>query len=131
MKKNLVVVLFAGVVALCMPAAYASEEKARVDHFQAVESETLAQAVENLSTYNQKLATLLQKDEITPQEMHSIHKLTYTLEEALQKMQTEIASLAVTLEEVHLGSERVDVVRVKDNGKQYLEGSQPLTKAAD
>lgn len=129
--KTMVTALLAAMVMQSMTAAYAGEEQNRIDHFQAIASKTLTQAVENLSTHNEKLSAILQKDTISAEEMNDIHEITYTLENALQKMQSELSLLAVALKEVHLGSEQADNDRVKTNGKRYLEGSQALTHAVN
>ncbi|XKH59181.1 hypothetical protein LG290_10805 [Halomonas sediminis] len=54
--------------------------------------------------------------------------LTYTLENALQKIAEEGESMAVSLEEVHLGSEMLDQERVVTNGADYLEAARTLVE---
>lgn len=103
--------------------ALASDD--RPDHFKGLPSATLEQALQNVSTHNAKLASILAA-ELTPTAMADIHQLTYTLEVALERLEDTIETLQEQLEEVHLGSERMDAERVLTNGKRYLEGSQPL-----
>ncbi|MCH4565294.1 hypothetical protein MKP05_19525 [Halomonas sp. EGI 63088] len=49
-------------------------------------------------------------------------------ENALEKINEETAEMAITLEEVHLGSETGDVERVRANGETYLDAAQTLVK---
>ncbi|EWH01384.1 DUF6746 family protein [Halomonas sp. BC04] len=72
------------------------------DHFKGEPAETLADAVANFSEYNQQLAALLAQDELSITDLGTIHELTYTLENALEKIDEEVETMAVTLEEVHL-----------------------------
>lgn len=90
-----------------------------VDHFKSVESETLEQAVVNFSDYNEKLSTLLSRD-LDNEAMVQVHELTYTLENALAKINEEATQLADTLEELHLASEKFDADAVKNHGDHYL-----------
>ncbi|HEY8386652.1 MAG TPA: DUF6746 family protein [Porticoccaceae bacterium] len=100
-------------------AVLASDD--RPDHFKGVPSETLEAAVGNFSEYNKKLAEILAKDELTPEDMVHVHELTYTLENALEKLEDEIDDLADVLEEVHEASERLDAATVKQQGDRYLD----------
>ena len=100
----------------------------RADHFEGKPSETLQEAVANFSEGNQQLAELLASDELTNEQMGELHLLTYTIENALQKIDSEVEAMAVSLEEVHLGSETLDQQRVAENGAEYLEAAQTLVK---
>lgn len=100
----------------------------RPDHFKGEPAETLEQALSNLSEYNAKLSELLAKDDLTPVDMHEVHQLTYTLENALQRLDREVDSLAETLEEVHLASESADSGTVREQGKAYLQKAGKLTR---
>jgi hypothetical protein len=114
--------------ALCtgLIATPALADDDRPDHFKGEPAPTLDVAVSNFSTYNQELATLLAQDELSPEDLASVHQLTYTLENALEKITAEVETMAETLEEVHLGSETNDPERVQDNGATYLEAAQTL-----
>ncbi|QJD59727.1 hypothetical protein HG264_12835 [Pseudomonas sp. gcc21] len=100
----------------------------RPDHFKGEAAETLPQAVSNFSEYNEKLSALVEKDELTAAELHQVHELTYTLENALGKIQSELAELAETLEEVHVASEQSDAETVKTKGSEYLETSRQIVE---
>ncbi|WP_445156622.1 DUF6746 family protein [Halomonas sp. E14] len=95
-------------------------------HFKGEPADTLSQAVANFSSYNQQLAQLLAQDELSLQDLGTVHELTYTLENALEKIQEEVEAMAFTLEEVHQGSETGDFERVQTHGAAYLEAAQTL-----
>lgn len=98
----------------------------RPDHYQGEPSETLEQAVANFSEYNQKLESLLAQDELSARQLNEVHQLTYTLENALEKIQEELVDLAEVLEEVHVGSETSDESAVLTRGAVYLERARLL-----
>lgn len=97
-----------------------------VDHYRAKPSETLEEAVKNFSEYNRKLAEVLNKDELTVDELERIHQLTYTLEVALAKINEEMAALPATLERLHLASEAHNAAEARGVGKVYLEIGQTV-----
>jgi len=99
--------------------ALASEDRA--DHFKGQPSETLEAAVSNFSEYNKKLAEVLAKDELAPADMVQVHELTYTLENALEKIRDELEELADILEEVHVASEELDAAEIREQGGRYLD----------
>ncbi|HUH89746.1 MAG TPA: DUF6746 family protein [Lysobacter sp.] len=112
--------LFAGLVfALGFSTAAFADERA--DHFSGEPAETLNQAVANFSDYNGQLAIIVAKDALEPEDMLQVHQLTYTLENALEKIRTELADLADTLEAVHVASERMEADAVKTQGRKYLQ----------
>lgn len=97
------------------------------EHFKGQPADTLEQAVSNFSEYNQKLENVLSGD-LTPETMNEVHQLTYTLENALEKLDDEIDNLADTLEQVHKASERADTDTVRSAGEQYLNNSRKIIK---
>lgn len=99
----------------------------RIDHYKGKQSETLAQAVANFTEANQRLAGLLE-GEVSNSDIGVIHELTYTLENALEKINSELDSLAEVLEEVHVASEKADRETVKSRGKAYLAVTKELNK---
>lgn len=96
------------------------------DHFKGKPSASLAEAMSNLDEYNAKLAGLLQRDNLTLEELSTVHELTYTLEQALQRIQTDVERMAQDLEAVHKASERADGKTVKTSGAAYLKAAQTL-----
>lgn len=122
MKKfvMLAVVLSAGISGSALASAGGGEAAASPIHFRAQPSATIEQAKENLREYNARLQTLLQGS-LGNDEMVQVHQLSYTLEDALKKLNEELAQLAATLEEVHLASEKLDRDAVVSRGRAYLE----------
>ena len=66
--------------------------------------------------------------ELNAEAMVEIHQLTYTLENALEKIHSETTELKVVLEDVHLGSENMDFAKVKQQVKRYLDTATTLVK---
>ena len=124
MKK--MILILTSLFALGLSAMIYAEE--RPSHFKGMSSETLEQAVVNFSDYNGKLAKLLAQDTLSPQELHQVHELTYTLENALEKINAEFAELAKTLEAVHIASESGDAKTTKEEGARYLKTARQVVK---
>jgi len=104
--------------------AFADED---YDHFKGEPAETLTQAVVNLSDYNNKLEQVL-SGELTPDSMHEVHQLTYTLENALGKLDDELEDIAERLEKVHKASEHADPDTVQKQGQIYLSKTRTIIK---
>ena len=102
-------------------------EQSRPDHFKGEQAATLNEAISLFRSHNQKLQQLLQ-GELKPAAMVEIHQLTYTLENALEKIHNETAQLKAVLEEVHLGSENMDFAKVEQQAERYLETATTLIK---
>lgn len=124
MKPLLLSTLLAGLLTTAVQAHDHSDE--RPAHFKGEASPDLTTAVANFSTYNQQLAEILAADELGLEDLGVIHELTYTLENALETITEQVAEMAITLEEVHQGSETGDFERVQSNGAAYLEAAQTL-----
>uniref|UniRef100_UPI0026362295 DUF6746 family protein n=1 Tax=uncultured Methylophaga sp. TaxID=285271 RepID=UPI0026362295 len=69
-----------------------------VEHFKGESAESLEEAVTNFKRYNQRLENLLKQDSMSADDVTKVHELTYTLENALAKINDELDKLAVTLE---------------------------------
>lgn len=104
-------------------AAVASD---KYDHFKGLPAENLTQAVGNLASHNDKLAEVLANEELTPAQMHEIHQITYTLENAVERIEEEVERLADVLELVHKASEHADEATVRKEGAVYLQGTNQL-----
>lgn len=113
--------LMASLLALSS-ATLASEAR----HFKGEKAETLSQAVQQFSEQNKKLQAILQKGAIEPKEMADIHIMTYTLENALAKLKSELDTIEELLEDVHKASEHGDTQKVLKQGQKYLEKAQTL-----
>jgi hypothetical protein len=100
----------------------------QIDHFEGQKAKDWEAAIANLQKYNKKLEAALAQDEISAEELAKIHKWSYTLENAVGRLRTELKKTADHLEEVHLGSERGETDRIREHGRKYLEGLAPLLK---
>ena len=120
MKKLMLAALCSGLLATTAQA----EE--RPDHFEGEAADSLAEAVTQFSETNRLLAELLAQDELSNADLGTVHRLSYTLENALAMFDAQLDTMAVDLEEVHLGSESVERERVRTHGEAYLEAAQTL-----
>ncbi|WP_338550633.1 DUF6746 family protein [Roseovarius phycicola] len=103
--------------AILVGAAFADETPS---HYAAEPSETLEQAVKNFVTYNALVEEVLARDPLTAEDMEKVHELTYTLEEALARINAEFADLPDTLEVLHKASEGDDPTVMRDAAVVYL-----------
>ena len=115
--------LFIGLFA-CSLGAHA--DTPRVDHYQGLAAETLAEALDHLAEYNARLASMIERGALTPADLNAIHQLTYTLENALERIGEEVAAIAETLEEVHVASEQAEALLAQERAAAYLQSSRPL-----
>ena len=113
-------------VALALFALPATAQE--VDHYEPVPSETLAEAMDNLATYNARVEEVLARDELSVSDMEEIHQYTYTMEQAVARIATSMEDVAAVLEEVHLASEGDDAGDLRDKAAAYLERTAPLTE---
>lgn len=125
MTRSLVTLFVAVLVATTSAFVLADD---RPDHYQGKPAETLEQAMANFAEYNQKLADILGKKELQAADMHKVHELTYTLENALEKIRDELEELAETLEDIHVASEHANIADVKKHGTVYLETARKIVK---
>ena len=124
MKKLLIP--FVTVVFLGYSAFAAAEEKS--GHFKGKPSETLEEALNNFSQYNHKLSEILNQKTLSPVDMQHVHELTYTLENALEKINASMIELAALLEAVHVGSESGDMTATQTEGVRYLDMARQIIK---
>ncbi|SFC02116.1 hypothetical protein SAMN05660443_1174 [Marinospirillum celere] len=120
MKKVLVAVI------LLVAASWVQADN-RPDHFKGLPADTLQEAVANFSEYNKKLEAMLDKG-FSRRDLGEVHRLTYTLENALEKIHEEVTQLVDTLEDLHLASEGADPETVRQKAVIYLEPAQTLIK---
>lgn len=121
-KYLLVGALLSSVIVMGAPV-HAEE---RMSHYKGLPAETLEAAVGNFSEYNHKLEALLGKGELSAEDLAAVHEITYTLENALVKINAEFMALADTLEEVHVASETADTATVVNKGREYLRVSRQV-----
>ncbi len=105
----------------CSLSAWASD---RPDHFQGEPAETIEQALANFSEYNARLATLLEQDELSMADLALVHQLTYTLENALERIEIDLDKLSEALEALHLSSETANIEAARNNAENYLKAAR-------
>lgn len=100
------------------------------DHFEGKKAETYEEAVSNMKEANGRLEDLLADGEVTGEEFYKIHRMSYTMENALAKIREEsdgnYEDVAGSLEAVHLASEKRDPETVLREGRNYLEGARAM-----
>ncbi len=117
-------ILAAFALALVFGSAASADE--RPDHFEGKTAATVEDALTNLAQANTRIAELTGDGDLSPAEHAELHQLTYTAENALEKLSEAVENLQATLETVHLASERVDSETVLEQTPAYLEQSQRL-----
>lgn len=119
----------AGIMSLAIVFGGATAAQASdPEHFEGRPSETVTEAVENLNTYTNELVALTEAD-LGPAEMARVHEVTYTLENALARIDEEYDTIAVALEAVHQASERADADTVRAETGAYAEALSALMPA--
>ncbi|MCK0506521.1 DUF6746 family protein [Aromatoleum anaerobium] len=126
MKKPAVIAATVALLAF-VPTAFASGAGEPVRHYKGEPAKTLPEAVKNFSEYNAKLEAIL-KGNVSDAAMADVHELTYTLENALGKMNEELTKLAEKLEKLHQASEKLDREGVIQHGDEYLSVSRQVVK---
>ncbi len=103
--------------AVFVAAAFADETPT---HYAAEPSETLQEAVTNFISYTDRVEAVLARDPLTDDDMEEVHELTYTLEDALARINKDMAALPEVLETLHLASEGDDAKAMKDAADAFL-----------
>lgn len=98
----------------------------KFDHFPSVAAPNTQVALCNLASFNKQLGLLANKKALSAEEMVKVHELTYTLENAVQRLQSDLNTIAADLEKVHKASERLDGQTVNQSGQAYLAATQLL-----
>lgn len=92
-------------LATCLSVGALADE--RLKHAKGLPAPTLAEAMSNLHSHNAKLTQLLEQP-LTAQRMDEAHLLSYTLENALKRINADLTSIADFLEAMHIASETND-----------------------
>lgn len=103
------------------------EDHTQVQHYEGQAAPNIATALDNLAEVNSRLAALLGGD-LSKADLDQVHRMSYTLENALQRIDSDIDEIASKLERVHLASESLDVETVKTSGTDYLDQVDALTR---
>lgn len=113
---------------LCASTITQADEKYR--HFPSLTAENTTVALCNLATFNQKLQAIVNKKQLTPEDMVKVHELTYTLENAVIRLQKDLDTIAVDLEKVHKASEVLAEKTIKKSGGEYLSATNDILAKA-
>ncbi|MFQ3578066.1 MAG: DUF6746 family protein [Verrucomicrobiia bacterium] len=115
-------------VVVAILALYPANAEERPAHFSGKEAPTLEDALANLKEANAELAHILRKEELEGADLLRVHMLTYTIENALEKIGEEQVRLAELMEKVHVAAEMNDAQTVKTQGATFLKESAPLIR---
>jgi uncharacterized protein (DUF342 family) len=122
--KNL---LKGAVFAVSLAVAGGAVAEDRPSHFKGQAAPDLNTAVANFSEYNNRLEKIL-AGELTDADLATVHELTYTLENALEKINIDLEELAEILEKVHIASETANRDALKEAGPVYLSTARTVIK---
>ncbi len=92
-----------------------------VQHFVGKPANSAAEARANLKETHPKLEAILKRQKIDDDAMHEVHRLTYTLENAIHRLRAELEAAAESLEALHQSSEYMKADEAREHGKRYLE----------
>ncbi|MDY0250654.1 MAG: hypothetical protein RBR45_11475 [Pseudomonas sp.] len=115
------------VLTMSLAVAGAAIADERPGHFKGLPAPDLQTAVTHFSEYNDRLEKALSGD-LSDADLVTIHELTYTLENALEKITVDLDELAQTLEKVHVASETFNRDALKEAGPAYLKTSRIVIK---
>tara|TARA_R110002049_G_scaffold281887_1_gene461537 strand:+ start:18 stop:413 length:396 start_codon:yes stop_codon:yes gene_type:complete len=113
-------------------AALADEKQAeqvpeRVAHYQGRQAADLDEALTLLRETNAELRELL-AGKVGEYDMHDIHSLSYTLEDALADVREALAVAADDLESMHFYSEGLKRDEVIEYGNAYLDTMERIVR---
>ncbi len=112
--------------AVLLPSLSPAQAGEKYNHFPSLEAANTSAAFCNLAKFNQKLQAITNKKTLTAEDMVKVHELTYTLENAVIRLQKELDVIAVDLEKVHKASEHLKQDVIKNSGAKYLVATQLL-----
>lgn len=111
MKKYLGGIVFAALVGVATPAL-----ADRINHFEGKPADTLEQAMANFIEYNARLDGILEKTELTAEDLGTIHQLTYAL--------AQMAQIADTPEDLNVAFETADLDGPRKHGEAYIHSTR-------
>ena len=100
----------------------------RADHYKGKVPKSLDQAINYLRSHNAQLNTLLKTEKLSPQQLDEIHQMTYTMENAIEKLKNGVTGISDSLEALHKASETGQTNITKSLGEKYLLLSKPLVE---
>lgn len=120
MKKPLLL------LSILLTTMFSAQADDNYGHFPALDSTDINTALCNIQSYNEKLAAITSKPELTTLDMLTVHELTYTLENAVNYLKESLTQISIDLEDVHKASERLDATVIKSSGEKYLAPTTEL-----
>lgn len=96
-------------------------------HFEGQTFTDISQAVKVFNDYNKRFEEKLE-GELNGLDLHEIHELTYTMENAVAYITQSMYTVAEELEAVHQATELSNPDVVKKSGKKYLELSRNIVR---
>ena len=93
-------------------------DEAKVDHYQAVKFSNAEEALAALVSTSNEMAAIAADAELNGSKIEKIHQISYTTENAVEKLGGG-ETLAAALEEVHLASEEHDAADLKNKFIAY------------
>lgn len=104
-------------------SVYAEDPK----HFAGKTFNSITEAVSVFNDYNKRFESKL-TGELSALDLHEIHELTYTMEDALAYITKSIYTVAEDLEAVHQATEYADAEKVQKSGATYLKLAREIVK---
>lgn len=98
----------------------------RVEHYRGEPANSLSEALANLAEYNEQLRAIVDQGELSGDDFHQIHQLTYTLENALGRLDDELEEMEEDLETIHIASERGEAGRIQEAAPAYFRRGDEL-----
>lgn len=111
-------------VALLATTAQADEH----DRQTGQTSDDLETAMDLLVHENARLDVLLEKEQLSDEDLAIIEEMSHTLHNALARIHEEVGQMSTLMEEVQSSAAEGDGQRVRESGQTYLDAIQPLVK---
>ncbi|XOV80893.1 MAG: DUF6746 family protein [Aestuariibacter sp.] len=111
---------------LVLASSYTMAKGEKYNHFPSLPAPDITTAMCNLDAYNQKLSNIVMQPALSAEDMVKIHELTYTLENAVLRLNQSLKETAEALENVHLASESLDEQTIKNQGEKFLKSIDAL-----
>ncbi|EWH01419.1 DUF6746 family protein [Halomonas sp. BC04] len=112
-------------VALMATTAQADEHEREMGQ----PADDLQTAMDLLVLENARLDVLLEKDQLSDEDLAIIEGMSQTLSNALARIHEEVGEMTTMMEEVQSSAAEGDEQGVRESGQTYLETIQPLVKA--
>ncbi|MFT3759632.1 DUF6746 family protein [Thauera sp.] len=125
-KQSFAILALAAFGTLGSLPLHAEDSAPRVNHYEAKKGESKEETIAILRETNAKLKELLD-GEMGEYDIHDVHSLCYTLEDALLALGGDEAKrLHKIVTDMHFSSEGLDRDAVIDYGRAYLSGIEKL-----